>query len=29
VFVRDPDRNVIEMRGRDQGEVEGAIPYVP
>lgn len=29
VFVRDPDRNVIELRGREQGEVEGAIPYVP
>jgi lactoylglutathione lyase len=29
VFVRDPDRNVIELRGRDQGEVEGARPYVP
>jgi len=29
VFVRDPDRNVIELRARDQGEVEGAIPYVP
>ena len=29
VFVRDPDRNVIELRGRDHGEVEGAIPYLP
>lgn len=29
VFVRDPDRNVIELRGRDQGEIEGAMPYVP
>ena len=29
VFVRDPDRNVIELRGRDQSEVEGATPYVP
>jgi lactoylglutathione lyase len=29
VFVRDPDRNVIELRGRDQGQVEGVTPYVP
>jgi lactoylglutathione lyase len=29
VFVRDPDRNVIELRGRDQGPVEGVIRYVP
>lgn len=29
VFIRDPDRNVIELRGRDQGEVEGVSPYVP
>ena len=29
VFVRDPDRNVIELRGRDQGPVEGVTPYVP
>jgi len=29
VFVRDPDRNVIELRGRDQGEVEGVTRYVP
>jgi lactoylglutathione lyase len=29
VFVRDPDRNVIELRGRDQGAVEGVIRYVP
>ena len=29
VFVRDPDRNVIELRGRDQGTVEGMAPYVP
>jgi lactoylglutathione lyase len=29
VFVRDPDRNVIELRGRDQGEIEGVTQYVP
>jgi lactoylglutathione lyase len=29
VFVRDPDRNVIELRGRGQGEVEGVTRYVP
>jgi catechol 2,3-dioxygenase-like lactoylglutathione lyase family enzyme len=29
VFIRDPDRNVIELRGRDQGQVEGVIRYVP
>jgi lactoylglutathione lyase len=29
VFVRDPDRNVIELRGRDQGPVEGATRYQP
>jgi lactoylglutathione lyase len=29
VFVRDPDRNVIELRGREQGEVEGVTRYVP
>jgi lactoylglutathione lyase len=29
VFVRDPDRNVIELRGRDQGAVEGTTQYVP
>jgi hypothetical protein len=27
VFVRDPDRNVIELRGREQG-VEGVTRYV-
>jgi lactoylglutathione lyase len=29
VFVRDPDRNVIELRGRDQETVEGVTRYVP
>jgi len=29
VFVRDPDRNVIELRGRDQGEIDGVTRYVP
>jgi lactoylglutathione lyase len=29
VFVRDPDRNVIELRGRDQSGVEGVQPYEP
>jgi hypothetical protein len=29
VFVRDPDRNVIELRGREQGVVEGVTRYVP
>src|SRR5262249_7770432 len=29
VFVRDPDRNVIELRGRDQGDIEGVTRYVP
>ena len=28
-FVRDPDRNVIELRGREQGVVEGVTRYVP
>ena len=29
VFVRDPDRNVIELRGRDQdeGAIEGVLEY--
>ena len=27
VFVRDPDRNVIELRGREQGVVEGVTRY--
>lgn len=29
VFIRDPDRNVIELRGRDQGQVEGVTRYAP
>jgi lactoylglutathione lyase len=29
VFVRDPDRNVIELRGRNQDGVEGVTKYVP
>jgi len=29
VFIRDPDRNVIELRGRDQREVKGVSRYVP
>jgi len=29
VFVRDPDRNVLELRGREQGAVEGVTRYVP
>ena len=29
VFVRDPDRNVIELRGREQGVVEGVTRYRP
>jgi lactoylglutathione lyase len=29
VFVRDPDRNVIELRGRGQDEVEGVTKYQP
>ncbi|HEX6441445.1 MAG TPA: VOC family protein [Stellaceae bacterium] len=29
LFVRDPDRNVIELRGRDQGAVEGVTRYQP
>lgn len=29
VFVRDPDRNVIELRGREQGNIEGVTRYVP
>jgi hypothetical protein len=29
VFVRDPDRNVIELRGREQSVVEGVTRYIP
>ncbi|HXC26362.1 MAG TPA: VOC family protein [Stellaceae bacterium] len=29
VFVRDPDRNVIELRGREQGAIEGVTRYAP
>jgi lactoylglutathione lyase len=29
VFVRDPDRNVIELRGREQGSIEGVTRYEP
>ena len=29
VFVRDPDRNVVELRGREQGAIEGVTRYVP
>ncbi len=29
VFVRDPDCNVIELRSREQGVVEGVTRYVP
>ena len=29
VFVRDPDRNVIELRGRHQDVIEGVTRYVP
>jgi lactoylglutathione lyase len=29
VFVRDPDRNVIELRGREQDEMEGVTRYEP
>jgi lactoylglutathione lyase len=29
VFIRDPGRNVIELRGRDQRQVERITQYVP
>jgi lactoylglutathione lyase len=29
VFIRDPDRNVIELRGPYQAEIEGVTRYVP
>ena len=29
VFVRDPDRNVVELRGRDQGDIDGVTRYEP
>jgi len=29
VFIRDPDRNVIELRGPYQTEIEGVTRYVP
>jgi lactoylglutathione lyase len=29
VFVRHPDHNVIELRGRDQGLIKGVTRYVP
>ena len=27
LFVRDPDRNVIELRGRDTGDIPGVVQY--
>jgi len=27
LFVRDPDRNVIELRGRDTGDIPGVLQY--
>jgi hypothetical protein len=29
VKLTTPDRNVIELRGRDQGEIPGLTRYVP
>jgi lactoylglutathione lyase len=29
VFIRDPDRNVIELRGPYQADIEGVTRYVP
>lgn len=29
VFIRDPDRSVVELRGRDQGLIEGVTRYLP
>lgn len=29
VFIRDPDRNVIELRGPYQPEIEGVTQYIP
>jgi hypothetical protein len=29
VFICDPDRKVIELRGRDQGSIDGVTRYVP
>ena len=29
VFIRDPDRNAIELRGRDQATIEGVTRYEP
>ena len=29
VFIRDPDRNTIELRGREQEAIDGVTRYVP
>jgi lactoylglutathione lyase len=29
VFIRDPDHNVVKLRGRDQGLIEGVTRYLP